>query len=450
MVKRILFWGIMLAVVFGAASFLAVRFQALQEFLTLFLAMNPVLPTWLSFEQFLVVVSLAGVLIAVVAVAVSAGGWLWMRSGLTLAQYRESAQARAIHKAMEHLRSGVQQEYDKLIRLGETLTQRLEKRALLQHLVQAASQITSLPNADSAVALWAMDLETDQMRFELGLRCDESCFTRQQFALDEPPFPKLFSSQQVMRFPTWEEGFPFVKPEKLSGLGQAKALLLVPLVIEKTVLGCLVVFCHPDILAGYQQREGFFRAAWGQCALALAIAIQGDLAIRDRLTGLVNQTYFLKRLEQEIDRSNRYRVPLGLLMLDIDNFKAVNDTLGHQQGDVVLKMISKLIQKSVRMMDLVGRYGGEEFIVMLPVTGVAEESGGAQGAAELGERIRSAVEQEFHAMQKPLKLTVSVGVVVRRYPDDRQMDAKTMVRLADEQLYKAKTTGKNKCCVYVP
>ena len=450
MVKRILFWGVVMAAVFGLASVLAVRLEALQEFLSLFLAMNPILPTWLSFDQFLVIVSLAAVLVAVLAVAASVGWWLWMRSGLTLAQYRETAQARASHRAMDQLRAGAQQEYDRLIRLGETLTQRLEKRALLQHLVQAAGQITSLPHADSAVALWAMDLETDHMRFELGLRCDESYFTRQQFELDEPPFPKLFSSQQPMRFPSWEEGFPFVKPEKLSSLGQAKALILVPLVIEKTVLGCLVMFCHPDVLAGYEQREGFFRAAWGQCALALAIAIQGDLAIRDRLTGLVNQTYFLKRLEQEIDRSNRYRVPLGLLMLDIDNFKAVNDTLGHQQGDAVLKIIAKLIQKSVRMMDLVGRYGGEEFIVLLPETGIGEDTASAAGATTVGERMRQAVEEEFRGLQKPLNLTISVGVVVRRFPQDRAMDQRELIRLADEQLYRAKATGKNKVCVLVP
>jgi diguanylate cyclase (GGDEF)-like protein len=126
----------------------------------------------------------------------------------------------------------------------------------------------------------------------------------------------------------------------------------------------------------------------------------------------------------------------------------VNDTLGHPQGDAVLKIISKLIKKEVRAIDLAGRYGGEEFVVLLPETGYGEESSSATGALVVAERIRKAIDDEFRGMQKPLSLTVSIGVAVRRFPQDRDADYRELVRWADEELYRAKTTGKNKACVY--
>ena len=158
----------------------------------------------------------------------------------------------------------------------------------------------------------------------------------------------------------------------------------------------------------------------------------------------------MKRLVQEIERANRYQVPLSLLMIDIDNFKLVNDMLGHPQGDAVLKIIAKLIKKEVRAIDLVGRYGGEEFIVLLPETGYGDEAGATSGARVVAERIRKAVDDEFRGLQKPLNLTVSVGVAGRRFPEDRASDYHDLVRLADEQLYRAKTAGKNKVCFLAP
>jgi diguanylate cyclase (GGDEF)-like protein len=314
-----------------------------------------------------------------------------------------------------------------------------------------ASQVTSLPNADSTVALWSMNFETDRLRVEIGLRCDQSFFTRQEFDLAEPFFTKFISTPQVMRSASWREGFPFLVPEKAAQLGQTHAVLLVPLLIERSVLGCLVVFCHPDVVKGYTAQEPFFNTAWGQLALALSIAIQGELAMLDRLTGVVNRGYFMKRLAQETERCDRYHAALGLLMIDVDNFKMVNDTLGHLQGDKVLQTVARLIKQSVRAIDLVGRYGGEEFIVMLPETGGSdEERAKTSSAMVVAERIRSAVEGEFHDKDQPLDVTISLGVAVRRYPEDRRMDTETLVRLADEQLYKAKTTGKNRCCLYVP
>jgi diguanylate cyclase (GGDEF)-like protein len=173
--------------------------------------------------------------------------------------------------------------------------------------------------------------------------------------------------------------------------------------------------------------------------------------VLDRLTGVVNRAYFMKRLTQEIERCNRYQMPVGVLMIDVDNFKPINDTLGHPQGDAVLKIIAKLVKRDVRVIDLVGRYGGEEFIVMLPEAGVGAANVEPTSKAVLvAERIRRSIEEEFRGLKKPLAVTISIGVVVRRPIHDRHMAAQDMVRISDEQLYKAKTSGKNRYCVFEP
>lgn len=447
---RTLLRFLLLVALLVAAWWVARTYQMQDDFLQFYLSYHYRLPSWISFEQFLIaLILLAGVLLAAV-VGVSVLGYLFMQRRVQQAQRRQAAQEAALQRALDRLREQVQQEYERLIGLSTTLTQRLDKRAILQNVLQAASQMTSLPHADSAVGLWVLDFDTERMKFETGIRCEDTYFTKNQFELVEQPLTRLVSTKEVMRFQTWQEGFPFLVPEKAARLGEANAVLLIPLIIERTVLGFMVIFCQPDLLKTYQAQEKFFIAAWGQLTLALAIAIQGELAIRDRLTGAVNQGYFFKRLSQEIDRCNRYQLAVGLLMIDIDNFKSVNDTLGHPQGDAVLKIVSKLIKKEVRAIDLVGRYGGEEFVVMLPETGSAEDAGGSSGALIVAERIRTSIQDEFGDLQKPLSVTVSIGVAVRRHPQEKQMDARDVIRVADEQLYRAKAGGKNRCCVHTP
>jgi|GEM_PF-1411163 len=404
----------------------------------------------LSYEQFLVMAIGACVLLAALVIAVCLLAISVMSSAVGMARMKEIAHRTAMERAGRDQKIEAQREHERLVGLSGILTQRLDKSSLIQNILHATQQLTSLARIDSTVALWVLDFETERMRFARGSRCDESFFTKSDFAMAEAPMAKLASGLKAMVFPKWQDGFPFVKPDKASLLGDANALILAPLIIERTVLGCLAVFCHPEVVKGYNAEQTLYNAAWGQLSLALGIGIQEELAILDRLTGVVNHAYFVKRLAQEIDRSTRYQVPVGVLMTDIDNFKAVNDTLGHPQGDAVLKIVARLLKRSVRAIDLVGRYGGEEFIVLLPETGLTQQASGVPGVVVVAERIRAAVEEEFCRFQKPLSVTVSVGIAVRRFPEDRHMDAREMIRVADEQLYKAKTSGKNKYCLALP
>ncbi len=158
----------------------------------------------------------------------------------------------------------------------------------------------------------------------------------------------------------------------------------------------------------------------------------------DGLTGLFNRSTWEAFLHTEFERHNRYGSEAALVMLDIDHFKPVNDTHGHQAGDEVIRQISGLIKFNLRQPDIAGRYGGEEFAVILPETDLA-------GAECFAERIRAVVEQQpVQCADKPLEVTVSLGVA----PLDTQCSsADDWLKAADEALYTAKEQGRNQVVV---
>ena len=164
------------------------------------------------------------------------------------------------------------------------------------------------------------------------------------------------------------------------------------------------------------------------------------LSITDPLTGCSNRGFLNTRLPQEIQRAVRYNRPLSIFMCDIDHFKKVNDTYGHQAGDLVLKEFSKRINDSIRdKVDMLARYGGEEFLVTLPETDL-------DGALHLSERLRRVIsEKKFDIGTKKIKITASFGVAgfdSGNTGDEISFD--TLINHADKYLYKAKNEGRNR------
>ncbi len=159
-----------------------------------------------------------------------------------------------------------------------------------------------------------------------------------------------------------------------------------------------------------------------------------QLAVTDGLTGLSNHRRFKEELRREITRSTRFKSPLGLIFLDIDHFKKVNDTHGHAVGDQVLRGIAGILTEGVRTVDLPCRYGGEEFAVILPNTEKAE-------ALMVAERLRTATEAQPLGDDKKVPVTLSAGVAM--FPDDSQ-DPDQLLEVADSRLYRAKQTGRNR------
>ncbi len=154
-------------------------------------------------------------------------------------------------------------------------------------------------------------------------------------------------------------------------------------------------------------------------------------AITDGLTNLYNHRFILEKLQLEIDRARRYKQSLSILMLDIDHFKKVNDNYGHQTGDHVLSAVAEIIKTNLREVDLVGRYGGEEFLVILPQT---DQNSGYQVA----ERIRRHIEGGTFTANG-VRITISIGV--SQYRND---EIGKFIDLADQLMYQAKTKGRNR------
>ena len=167
-----------------------------------------------------------------------------------------------------------------------------------------------------------------------------------------------------------------------------------------------------------------------------------DLSMRDSMTGLYNFRHFLEALRQEIDKAKRYAEPLSCIMLDIDNFKNVNDNYGHQVGDMVLKELARSVSISVRSSDIPARYGGDEFVIVLPKTDKNLSLKLAQRLMRLfsGKEIRIAGNNG-----QSVKVTLSIGIAA--FPDDTT-DMDELMKMADDALYRAKTGGKNRIVEY--
>ena len=160
------------------------------------------------------------------------------------------------------------------------------------------------------------------------------------------------------------------------------------------------------------------------------------LAETDPLTNCFNRRALMEKLEQEMDRAARYATMLTGMMIDIDNFKQINDTHGHLVGDRVLKQLSNLLKREQRSVDIVARYGGEEFVVLLPETTSAE-------SRNFAERIlRRVATHEFGESGRPVRVTISIGIA--SYPGERVTDGESLLRLADNHLYRAKSDGRNR------
>ncbi len=215
------------------------------------------------------------------------------------------------------------------------------------------------------------------------------------------------------------------------------------------------IFGHWEKMCRYIKREVDFRVALLDYFIDINKRIKNPKIVEikifqktqqdtyiDELTQLYNYRYFMNVLDYEIARANRYHAPLSLVMFDVDDFKHYNDTNGHLTGNKSLKKLAQIIKKSVRKVDIVTRYGGEEFAMILPETN-------KEGGLVISERIRKKVERSafIKGEKQPLKrFTISGGLATFK------VDAKTgadLIKKADQSLYRAKALGKNQVAMYM-
>ena len=212
----------------------------------------------------------------------------------------------------------------------------------------------------------------------------------------------------------------------------------VPLLFGDRVLGTMRVRSpEPD---AYDEHDlHIFRTLASQVAVALEnVRLFGEmeqLAVTDPLTGIDNRRHFFTQGEREFTRTLRYGRTLSALMFDLDHFKRINDRFGHRAGDEVLRAVAGIFRRELRTIDLLGRYGGEEFAALLPETPL-------DAALIAAERLRAAVEHSEIVLsgEELLTVTVSVGVAERQEQDTLD----TLLERADQAMYKAKRLGRNR------
>ncbi len=170
-----------------------------------------------------------------------------------------------------------------------------------------------------------------------------------------------------------------------------------------------------------------------------------EISARDSLTGLYNRWYVMEKIDSEMNRALRHGSPMSLLMLDLDHFKRVNDSFGHSVGDEVLKTVGQVLRDSCRVYDVPGRYGGEEFCIILPETRVGN-------TANVAERIRSRLEStELPVGDTSIIVTASIGVAgMDSVADEGVVSPAALLDRADRALYAAKHHGRNRVELWLP
>lgn len=224
-----------------------------------------------------------------------------------------------------------------------------------------------------------------------------------------------------------------VEPRYVSGMKETRSELSVPLEVGRKVIGVLDV--ESPVINGFSDWEiNLFKSISAQLSIAVEKSMLYEetrsLSLTDPLTETANRRHFNIILDSEIKRSERYGRPLSLIIIDLDHFKEYNDRYGHPAGDTVLKEFTRMMYREIRDIDFMARYGGDEFIIVLPETDV-------MFAKLVGERIRQKIESN------PIDPNVTVSLGIASFPKDAR-DRDSLVESADRALYIAKQLGGNR------
>ena len=300
---------------------------------------------------------------------------------------------------------------------------------LMQRFLELAQEL--VPAERSLV--WILDQKTGRLAPEFALP-DKGPFERKAYTFGEG-----LVGHAAARMTPRVIADAARDARRLPGEDVAGAWLLYPIVIHEQLLG-VAQWTRPARRPFSGKDIARLDALVPQMAIAMEniyIRVQmQDAAATDGLTGLWNHRRLYDLLREEMRRAARYGRALAVLMMDVDSFKTFNDTYGHPQGDQLLRVVAGILKGSVRSVDHVGRYGGEEFLIILPETG-------KEDACRMAERIRGEVEARACVVieDQAVHRTMSMGVAA--FPEDAS-SADELIQRADAALYRAKRSGKNR------
>ncbi|MBF0510194.1 MAG: diguanylate cyclase, partial [Deltaproteobacteria bacterium] len=322
------------------------------------------------------------------------------------------------------------QEADTLRQAAAAMTSDLDLKQVLDNILIQLEHV--VPNDSSCLVMLQGDtLQTVAAR---GLGAESESILRDRPMNEDTLFREIRRSGQPVILPAtqcdqrlqnWQPGHPVC------------CWMGVPLMVRSEVIGCLTMYSQQ--VAAYGQPEADLASAFaGHAAVALENArLFGEvqrLAVTDELMGISNRRRLFELGEREFNRTQRSGRPISVIMLDLDHFKRVNDTLGHAVGDQVLRAVSGRCLKNVRNVDIVGRYGGEEIVIVLPETEISQ-------AGQTAERLRQIIANEpVETNAGPVNITASFGVTVNS-PEVTALSV--LIDRADANMYLAKNAGRN-------
>ena len=284
------------------------------------------------------------------------------------------------------------------------------------------------------------DYARGQLVYETGFGIDRTMLKKLTYGLREGGLGRVVKTGEMDFIEPGDEEGAFLKDTKRNSLVPGRAAACFPIAVEGEVGAVVVAYCTHESRQYLVSEPGLVGTLSRMAGIAMGSAIQCELAILDRLTRVNNHEFFQLRLQEELERSKRYHLSFSLLMVDIDHFKPVNDTYGHQKGDEVLRAVATVMCQQIRLVDLCARYGGEEFAIVLPDTD-------RDGAVQVAGRVRTAVEaMDFTGSGRTFHVTISTGVAAWEWPDGEKVTREELIQRADKQLYRAKRDGRNRVC----
>ncbi|NLI78849.1 MAG: diguanylate cyclase [Candidatus Riflebacteria bacterium] len=325
-------------------------------------------------------------------------------------------------------------ELDILYKVGKDISSILDFTQLQNSILE---KVVKVVRAEKG-SLMLLDEAEKSLSIGVAFGLSEEITREARVGLGEPVAGYVMESQRPLFVEDVERDHEFLAIKKNNIM--RGTLMSVPLQAKDKMLGVLNV-SRGDPNTFTDKDFHLFQSLATQASIAIENARLYRYAVTDEMTRLYNHRYFQQRLDEELQRADRYDSKVSLILLDVDHFKKFNDTYGHQEGDRVLKTVARLLEKSVREVDIPARYGGEEFIVICP-----EKD--AEGSMVPAQRIRTAIEGfDFRIGGARVPITVSLGVSC--YPEQAR-NKFDLILFADTALYTSKESGRNRATLYDP
>ena len=320
-----------------------------------------------------------------------------------------------------------------LYSIGKAMNYISDLKNLLQYILSQAIDITSAEKG----SIMLYNLETDRLNIRVLAGLEDTRFQEKvnnneircrSFKPGEGIAGRVFMTSKPMIVNNIREDDLFIESDK----SYVRSIACIPMVVYSDVIGVINVTNKKGGKEFTDEDVEMLKAVADQAAVAVNKAQLWDMAVTDSLTGLYVRRYFMVKLQEEIHRAERYNKHLSVVMADLDRFKRINDTYGHEAGDRALKTISRFLQKNIRDVDAIARYGGEEFVMLIP-------DADKESAFCLAERLRAKLAKVKLEDLPPI--TISLGIAT--YPLDGT-DIEDLIKKADAAMYAAKQKGRNK------